>query len=198
MQSTARRYLAARLAAKKSHHDSHDDEHFRQKVDAYQAILSSNLPDVEKQPDRVAQEVLTLLVGGSATTMRVMLRVLFHVITTPKVLRHLRRELDAIMPVPDKPLELEVLEQQQYLVSHWNTLPLGRGIQHFSISSEHEALSLADQANGLRISAWKRWQLSRRRFVLQLPLPQGYLWFRRPNHYHTAGVSQVLSLISLL
>ena len=118
MRSTARRYLSLHLAAKNKHHVTQNDEPSREKVDAYGAILCSNLPEIEKEPDRVAQEVLTLLVGGSATTMRVMSRVLYHVVSTPHVLGHLRSELDAVMPVLDTYPELEDLEQQHYLVSH--------------------------------------------------------------------------------
>ena len=118
MPSTARRYLSLHLAAKNNHHGTRNDELSREKVDAYRAILSSNLPEMEKEPDRVAQEVLTLLVGGSATTTRVMSRVLYHVVSTPHVLGHLRSELEAVMPVPDTYPELEVLEQQHYPVSH--------------------------------------------------------------------------------
>ncbi|KAK3171959.1 hypothetical protein OEA41_004043 [Lepraria neglecta] len=91
------------------------DELSREKVDAYRAIINSNLPELEKKPDRVAQEVLTLLVGGSVTTMRVMSRIVFHVTSTPHVLSHLRSTLDTIMSAPDTHPELEVLEQQHYL-----------------------------------------------------------------------------------
>ena len=47
------------------------------KIDAYRARLSSTLPDVDKEPDRVAQEVLTLMIAGSATTMKVILRIVY-------------------------------------------------------------------------------------------------------------------------
>ena len=63
----------------------------------------------------MAQEVLTLLVGGSATIMRVMSRIVFYVTSTPHVLSHLRSTLDAIMSAPDIHPELEALEQQHYL-----------------------------------------------------------------------------------
>lgn len=121
MRDTARRYLSLHLQHKS--HGTNGDELPRQKIDAYQAILNSTLPEKEKEPDRVAQEVLTLLVGGSATTMRVMSRVVFHVVSAPHILKALRSELDAIMPVPDGHPELELLEQQRYLVSHHNPLP---------------------------------------------------------------------------
>ena len=117
MRSTARRYLSHHLAAEKNDHEGQTDEHSRRKVDAYQAILGSSLPEPEKKPDRVAQEVLTLLVGGSATAMRVMSRIMFHVNSSPYVLSRLKHELDAIMPTPNVHPELRVLEQQCYLVS---------------------------------------------------------------------------------
>ncbi len=117
MRSTAKRYLSLHLAAEQNKSDKQPDQLSREKVDAYRAILSSTLPEFEKRPDRVAQEVLTLLVGGSATTMRVMSRIVFHVNSTPHVLSHLRSTLDAIMPVPTAHPELEVLQQQRYLVS---------------------------------------------------------------------------------
>lgn len=122
MRDTAKRYLSLHLLAERKSYEIYGDELPRQKINAYQAILNSTLPKKEKEPDRVAQEVLTLLVGGSATTMRVMSRVLFHVVSTPHVLEALRSELDTIMPVADSNPELELLEQQRYLVSHHNPL----------------------------------------------------------------------------
>lgn len=122
MRDTARRSLSLHLLAERKSDETYVDELPRQKINAYQAILNSTLPEKEKEPDRVAQEVLTLLVGGSATTMRVMSRVLFHIVSTPHILGALRIELDTIMPVADSHPELELLEQQRYLVSHHNPL----------------------------------------------------------------------------
>ena len=119
MRDTARQYLSLHQQHKSQ--ETNGDELPRQKIDAYQAILNSTLPEKEKEPDRVAQEVLTLLIGGSATTMRVMSRVLFHVISAPNILKALRSELDTIMPLADSHPELELLEQQRYLVSHHNS-----------------------------------------------------------------------------
>ncbi|CAL8576589.1 hypothetical protein XPA_002464 [Xanthoria parietina] len=114
MRSTARRYLNFHTAAEKRTDGSVETPSHPSdgKVDAYRAILSSTLPAIDKQPDRVAQEVLTLLVGGSATTMRVMLRVVYHVNSTPGVLGRLTKTLDAAASP-----ELEVLEKQEYLVA---------------------------------------------------------------------------------
>ena len=126
MRSTARQYLnlhnpAEKPAAATLEDSSHPSD---AKVDAYRAILSSTLPDIDKQPDRVAQEVLTLLVGGSATTMRVMLRVMYHVNSTPGVLGRLTETLDAVMTTPTASPELEVLEKQEYLVSVQQLSPM--------------------------------------------------------------------------
>lgn len=122
MRDTARRYLSLHQLAERNSDETYVDALPRQKTNAYQAILNSTLPEKEKEPDRVAQELLTLLVGGSATTMRVMSRVLFHVVSTPHILDALRIELDTIIPVADSRPELELLEQQRYLVSHHNPL----------------------------------------------------------------------------
>jgi len=118
MRSTAAQRLSLHQAAEKKGLEYKSDQLSRQKMDAYQAVLSSDLPEAEKKPDRVAQEVLTLLVGGSATAMRVMSRIIFHVVATPQVLGKMRSELDAVMSAPSVQPELEVLEQQRYLVGN--------------------------------------------------------------------------------
>ena len=105
------------MAAEKDDNEIRTEELSSEKVDAYRAIINSNLPDREKEPDRVGQEVLTFLVAGSATTMKIMTRIVYHVHSTPQVLQKLRRELNTVMPGLDVHPELETLEQQQYLVS---------------------------------------------------------------------------------
>ena len=65
----------------------------------------------------MAYEVLTRLIGGSATKIRIVSRNVFHVNSTPRVLSHLRSELNAVMPAPNVPSELEALEQQSYPVN---------------------------------------------------------------------------------
>ncbi|KAL9634071.1 MAG: hypothetical protein Q9204_003151 [Flavoplaca sp. TL-2023a] len=116
MRSTARHYLSLHTSAAKQATGAENSNHAsNSKIDAYRAILSSTLPEIDKQPDRVAQEVLTLLVGGSATTMRVMLRIVYHVNSTPGVLSRLTKTLDAVMTTPTTDPELEVLEKQEYL-----------------------------------------------------------------------------------
>lgn len=118
MRSTARRYLSLHTSVEKQANGAEDFDHlYSGKIDAYRAILGSTLPDIDKEPDRVAQEVLTLLVGGSATTMRVMLRIVYHVNSTPGVLNRLTKILDKVMTTPTVNPELEVLEKQEYLVS---------------------------------------------------------------------------------
>ncbi|KAL8911363.1 MAG: hypothetical protein Q9171_003457 [Xanthocarpia ochracea] len=128
MRSTARQYLSLHTSAAKQATGAENSNHAsNSKIDAYRAILSSTLPEIDKQPDRVAQEVLTLLVGGSATTMRVMLRVVYHVNSTPGVLSRLTKTLDAVMTTPTTNPELEVLEKQEYLAMYIS-VHLSRGI----------------------------------------------------------------------
>ena len=118
MRCTARRYLSLHnLEAEKVNEPTRKDGYFKGKPDAYWAILSSDLPECDKEPDRVAQEVLTLLVGGSVTTMRVMSRIIYHVSSSSHVLHELRKSLDAIMPLRTTHPELQVLEDQEHLVS---------------------------------------------------------------------------------
>ena len=66
--------------------------------------------------NRVAQEVLTLLVGGSATTARVMTTLTFHLASEPAIVVRLREELNTIMPDPSVIPNLEQLESLKYLV----------------------------------------------------------------------------------
>ncbi|KAI4149618.1 MAG: hypothetical protein L6R39_002459 [Caloplaca ligustica] len=116
MRSTARWHLSLHTIAEEDNHEAKNlDSPCGDKVDAYRAILGSKLQEIDKEPDRIAQEVLTLLVGGSATTMRVMSRVVYHVNSTPHVLKRLIKTLDAIMTTPTAHPELEVLEKQDYL-----------------------------------------------------------------------------------
>ncbi|MCJ1312339.1 hypothetical protein MMC25_006013 [Agyrium rufum] len=84
---------------------------------AYRAILNSSLPPPEKEVDRVAQEILTILVGGSATTSRVMARLTYHMCDTPAILERLRDELSAVEPDPLKTPPLDELEQMPYLTA---------------------------------------------------------------------------------
>ena len=104
------------MAAEKDDYEEQTDEGTHGKSNGYGAILSSKLPDIGKKPDRVAQEILTVLFRVSATTRSVISRVVFHTKSTPHVLSHFRSEQDAIMPSPDTHPVLEVVKQQRYLV----------------------------------------------------------------------------------
>lgn len=119
MRRTAQKYLSLHTSSSSPSNPFSKpdlDIPFSDKIDAYRAILSSSLPEIDKEPDRVAQEVLTLLVGGSATTMRVMTRIVYHVASTPGVLERMTEVLDRIMPERTSHPELEELEREEYLV----------------------------------------------------------------------------------
>lgn len=118
MRREAQKYLSLHTSSSPSRPSSKPDFNiaFRDETDAYRAILNSSLPEIDKEPDRVAQEVLTLLVGGSATTMRVMTRIVYHVASTPDVLGKLTEVLDRIMPETTSHPKLEELESEGYIV----------------------------------------------------------------------------------
>lgn len=87
------------------------------KPDAYQTILNSSLPPQEKEVNRVAQEILTLLVGGSSSTSRLMTSMTFHLASEPTILARLREEIKLAMPDQSVMPDLEQLESLPYLVS---------------------------------------------------------------------------------
>lgn len=128
MRSTARQYLALHTAAFQEKEKQNNDKQEETtssytsptgntKIDAYRAILDSSLPAIDKEPDRVAQEVLTLLVGGSATTMRVMMRVVYHVVATEGVEERLLEVLGRVMKGKMDWPGLEELEREEFLVA---------------------------------------------------------------------------------
>ena len=110
-------------SAVKAHKDFHRNGRQKggptssEKPSAYRAILESSLPPQEKEANRLSQEVVTLLIGGAATTARVMTRLTVFLTTDPAILRRLREELEQVMPDPPVVLELEDLEELPYLVS---------------------------------------------------------------------------------
>ena len=114
MQSAAAREYVAYQQAEKPDHLSVETP---LQSNAYQAILNSTLPGPEKEPARLAQEILTLLVGGSATSARIMTRTTYHLCSEPALLARLREELKTVMPDPYAMPRLEQLETLPFLVS---------------------------------------------------------------------------------
>ena len=96
---------------------------------AYQAILNSSLPAQEKEPARLAQEILTLLVGGSATSSKVMTRTTYHLASEQAMLARLREELITAMPDMNVTPPLEQLERLPYLV-RFQVLSLSVDLKH--------------------------------------------------------------------
>lgn len=93
------------------------------KPDAYEAILGSSLPAEDKRVNRIAQEVLTLLVGGSSSTSRVMTRLIYHLASEPKMLARLREELRTVIQENSVVPDLADLESLEYLVNPHPTQP---------------------------------------------------------------------------
>lgn len=82
----------------------------------FRALLSSNLPDEEKEPNRIAQEGFETLTAGSATASRIMVFAAYHVMANPHVLERLREELKVAIPDPHEIPDVKILEALPYLV----------------------------------------------------------------------------------
>jgi len=166
MQSSATRAHTAYQRAEKQEQPEASTDPLQS--DAYQAILYSSLPEPEKEPARLAQEILTMLVGGSATTAKVMTRTTYHLTSEPAMLARLREELKTIMPDPFVTPAMEQLEQLSYLVS----LP----ISNFRHDLERDVRFLR--------SLQLQWGLS------PLKIGRGLTIYRRPSSKNRYGLRQ--------
>ncbi|EXJ83291.1 hypothetical protein A1O1_06910 [Capronia coronata CBS 617.96] len=83
----------------------------------FQALLDSDLPPEEKSADRLQDEAQTLVGAGSETTAKSLSVITFYLLDDRKKLDKLRAELKSVMPTPDSPVSLTVLEQLPYLTA---------------------------------------------------------------------------------
>ena len=83
----------------------------------FAALLSSNMPQEEKRPRRMAHEGFEVLLAGSDTTARAMGIAVYHVLANEKIKLNLKEELEMIMPDPRQRVSLRVLEKLPWLVS---------------------------------------------------------------------------------
>ena len=90
---------------------------YSENPNAYRETLENSFPPKEKDVNRLLQEIFTLLVGGTATTARVLTRLTFFLTTNPSSPRRLKEGLEQIMPDPIMMPELEELEELLDLVS---------------------------------------------------------------------------------
>ncbi|OCT47606.1 Trichodiene oxygenase [Cladophialophora carrionii] len=80
-------------------------------------ILRSDLPDAEKSPARIMQDIQATVTAGTLATAAALSYTLFSLLSHPQLLRRLRTELHAAMPNPTVLPSLAVLEQLPFLTA---------------------------------------------------------------------------------
>ncbi|KAJ5543619.1 hypothetical protein N7461_009622 [Penicillium sp. DV-2018c] len=81
----------------------------------FHALLDSRLPDEEKTPGRLSQEVFTVISAGGETTAKNLSTLTFHLLNNPDKLQRLREELNRLDP--DGTASLVDYENMPYLTS---------------------------------------------------------------------------------
>ena len=102
------REVQTQLDSRKVNHDNETIFH---------SLLQSDLPESEKQPERLAQEAVLLAGAGTHTTAWAMTVATFYVLSQPDTMRKLKDELEAALPNPTEPVVLNTLEQLPYLTA---------------------------------------------------------------------------------
>lgn len=82
----------------------------------FHALLSSDMPEEEKRPERMAHEGFEILLAGSDTTARTMGIAVYHLLANKDIALRLREELKTVMPTPQCVIDLRVLESLPWLV----------------------------------------------------------------------------------
>jgi cytochrome P450 len=82
----------------------------------FDSILDSDLPEAEKQTERLWEEAQVICIAGTETTAWTLSVLTFYLLSNPDVMRRLRDELEKAMPDPDQHMEIKELEKLPYLV----------------------------------------------------------------------------------
>ena len=83
----------------------------------FDSILDSDLPDHEKETERLWQEAQVACIAGTETTAWTLSVLTFYVLSNHEVGRKLRRELESAIPDISANVEIKDLEKLPYLVS---------------------------------------------------------------------------------
>lgn len=83
----------------------------------FDALVSPNVPPVERTLDRLEDESALLLGAGTETTARAIVVSIFHLMSNPEMGRRLREELRTVLETPTSKASLTDLEKLPYLVS---------------------------------------------------------------------------------
>jgi len=82
----------------------------------FDSILDSDLPDHEKETERLWQEAQVICIAGTETTAWTLSVLTFYLLSNPEVMRKLREELESAIPDISTSVEIKALEKLQYLV----------------------------------------------------------------------------------
>lgn len=80
-------------------------------------ILSSKIPDSEKEVTRVTEEAYVILIAGTDTTAGTMAAICYLLLTKPEILNKVKDELRAVIPDAEKLPSCADVNSLTYLVS---------------------------------------------------------------------------------
>jgi cytochrome P450 len=81
----------------------------------FHELLRSDMPQHEKETERLVDEAMVLTIAGSDTTASTLAALTCRVLSDEAIFRRLRDELDSVMPDPDQPPEPAKLDVLPYL-----------------------------------------------------------------------------------
>lgn len=83
----------------------------------FHELLHGDLPHSETSVKRLVQEAQIVVSAGTETTAWCLSVITFHLLANPKILAKLRKELEEVIPDPDKRVPVERIEQLPYLTA---------------------------------------------------------------------------------
>ena len=96
-----------------------------------QAFMDSDLPESEKQPERIKAEAQIAIGAGTLTTTHALKAGTYHILANPDIHTRLMEELEKHIPDPQSPPNLRELEQMPYLTAiMYETLRIFYGTSH--------------------------------------------------------------------
>jgi cytochrome P450 len=82
----------------------------------FHEILDASIPPAEKTPERLGQELHTVVTAGTETTANTMSVITYHLLENPDKLQRLRDEIQQLEPNNSAEIKIQKLEQLPYLV----------------------------------------------------------------------------------
>lgn len=96
-----------------------------------EAIVHSNLPESEKEPERIASEAQTAIAAGTLTSTHILKFATYHILANRSIHEQLMNELETAIPDPENLPDLKTLEGLEYLGAiMWESLRGTHGTTH--------------------------------------------------------------------